>query len=200
MKALTNEIADIGVGTLIVFIAMVLVAAVAAIMLIYSTGELHQKAIITSKDATATIATNFQIETVVGDRVNSTMPGLQPGIQSLLIRIKPEVGTESMDLRQIMIILNEHQFLNYSNNSDRVNAFGASIIRDIDGSFTANYPVLNSGDLVDINVHALNYTNPILVPRQTISLYINQERGASIHLEITAPYSFGIDRYVKLYP
>ena len=200
MKALTNEIADIGVGTLIVFIAMVLVAAVAAIMLIYSTGELHQKAIITSKDATATIATNFQIENVVGDRVNSTMPGLQPGIQSLLIRIKPEVGTESMDLRQIMIILNEHQFLNYSNNSDRVNAFGASIIRDIDGSFTANYPVLNSGDLVDINVHALNYTNPILVPRQTISLYINQERGASIHLEITAPYSFGIDRYVKLYP
>ena len=200
MKALTNEIADIGVGTLIVFIAMVLVAAVAAIMLIYSTGELHQKAIITSKDATATIATNFQIETVVGDRVNSTMPGLQPGIQSLLIRIKPEVGTESMDLRQIMIILNEHQFLNYSNNSDRVNAFGASIIRDIDGSFTANYPVLNSGDLVDINVHALNYTNPILIPRQTISLYINQERGASIHLEITAPYSFGIDRYIKLYP
>ncbi|VVB51555.1 Flagellin B2 [uncultured archaeon] len=200
MKALTNEMADVGVGTLIVFIAMVLVAAVAAIVLIYSTGELHQKAIITSKDATATIATNFQIENVVGDRVNSTMPGLQPGIQSLLIRIKPEVGTESMDLRQIMIILNEHQFLNYSNNSDRVNAFGASIIRDIDGSFTANYPVLNSGDLVDINVHALNYTNPILVPRQTISLYINQERGASIHLEITAPYSFGIDRYVKLYP
>ena len=200
MKALTNEIADIGVGTLIVFIAMVLVAAVAAIVLIYSTGELHQKAIITSKDATATIATNFQIENVVGDRVNSTMPGLQPGIQSLLIRIKPEVGTESMDLRQIMIILNEHQFLNYSNNSDTVNTFGASIIRDIDGSFTANYPVLNSGDLVDINVHALNYTNPILIPRQTISLYINQERGASIHLEITAPYSFGIDRYIKLYP
>lgn len=200
MKALTNEIADIGVGTLIVFIAMVLVAAVAAIVLIYSTGELQQKAIITSKDATATIATNFQIETVVGDRVNSTMPGLQPGIQSLLIRIKPEVGTESMDLRQIMIVLNEHQFLNYSNNSDMVDTFGASIIRDIDGSFAANYPVLNSGDLVDINVHALNYTNPILIPRQTISLYINQERGASIHLEITAPYSFGIDRYVKLYP
>ena len=200
MKAFTNEIADIGVGTLIVFIAMVLVAAVAAIVLIYSTGELQQKAIITSKDATATIATNFQIENVVGDRVNSTMPGLQPGIQSLLIRIKPEVGTESMDLRQIMIILNEHQFLNYSNNSDMVDTFGASIIRDIDGSFTANYPVLNSGDLVDINVHALNYTNPILVPRQTISIYINQERGASIHLEITAPYSFGIDRYIKLYP
>lgn len=200
MKNLTNETADIGVGTLIVFIAMVLVAAVAAIMLIYSTGELHQKAIITSKDATATVATNFQIENVVGDRVNPDVPGLQPGIQSLYIRIKPEVGTESMDLRLIMIILNEHQFLNYSNRSDVANTFNAIIIRDIDGSFTPNYPVLNSGDLVDINVHNLNYTVPILVPRQTISVYINQERGASVNLEITAPYTFGIDRYIKLYP
>ncbi|HEX7627595.1 MAG TPA: hypothetical protein VF354_01565, partial [Candidatus Methanoperedens sp.] len=150
--------------------------------------------------ATATLATNFQIESVIGDRLNSTMPGLQPGIQGVLIRIKPEVGTESMDLRQLMIILNDHQFLNYSNRTDIANTFGASVIRDIDGSFSSNYPVLNSGDLFDISFHALNYTNPILMPRQTLLLSINQERGASVHLEMTAPYSFGIDRFVKLYP
>jgi flagellin FlaB len=200
MKNLTNETADIGIGTLIIFIAMVLVAAVAAIVLIYSTGELHQKAIITTKDATAAVATNFVIESVIGDRINSSMPGLQPGIQGLSIRIKPEVGTESMDLRQLMIILEENQFLKYSNQSDIVNTFDASVIRDVDGSFSMNFPVLNSGDLVDIKFHSLDYTNPILIPRQTISLSINQERGASVHLEITAPYSFGIDRYVKLYP
>jgi len=200
MKILKNETADIGAGTLIIFIAMVLVAAVAAIVLIYSTGELHQKALLTSKDATATVATNFQIESVIGDRVNSTMPGLQPGIQSLLIRIKPEVGTESMDLRQLMIILNDYQFLYYSNRTDIENTFGATVIRDNDGSFSANYPVLNSGDLLDINFHTLNYTNPILSPRQTLLLSINQERGASVNLEMTAPYSFGIDRFVILYP
>ena len=200
MKILKNETADIGAGTLIIFIAMVLVAAVAAIVLIYSTGELHQKALITTEDATSTVATNFQIESVIGDRVNSTMPGLQPGIQSLLIRIKPEVGTESMDLRQLMIILNDYRFLYYSNRTDIENTFGATVIRDYDGSFSINYPVLNSGDLLDIKFQTLNYAKPILMPRQTLLLSMNQERGASVHLELSAPYTFGIDRFVKLYP
>ena len=103
MKILNNETADIGIGTMIIFIAMVLVAAVAAIVLIYSTGELQQKATLAAKEAPSKVTTNIFIESVFGDRVNSTMPGLQPGIQSVLIRIRPEVGTVSMDLRQIII-------------------------------------------------------------------------------------------------
>lgn len=203
MKNSNNETADIGIGTLIIFIAMILVAAVAAIVLIYSAGELQQKATITANEAPSKVTTNIFIESVFGDRVNSTMPGLQPGIQSILIRIRPEVGTASMDLRQIIITKmsrDEIEILNYSNISNTVNSFGASTIRDEDGSFTADFPVLNSGDLVDIEFHTLDYTKPILIPRQTITLSINQERGASVTLEISAPNSFGTERYVKLYP
>jgi len=124
MKILRNETADIG-GTLIIFIAMVLVASCAQSYW-FIQQESSTRSIITTDDATSTVATNFQIESVIGDRVNSTMPGLQPGIQSLLIRIKPEVGTESMDLRQLMIILNDYQFLYYSNRTDIENTFGAT--------------------------------------------------------------------------
>lgn len=203
MKNSNNETADIGIGTLIIFIAMILVAAVAAIVLIYSAGELQQKATITANEAPSKVTTNIFIESVFGDRVNSTMPGLQPGIQSILIRIRPEVGTASMDLRQIIMTKmsrDDIEILNYSNISNTVNSFGASTIRDEDGSFTADFPVLNSGDLVDIEFHTLDYTKPILLPRQTITLSINQERGASVTLEISAPNSFGTERYVKLYP
>ncbi|HMB46093.1 MAG TPA: hypothetical protein VKL21_09750 [Candidatus Methanoperedens sp.] len=203
MKNSNNETADIGIGTLIIFIAMVLVAAVAAIVLIYSAGELQQKATITANEAPSKVTTNIFIESVFGDRVNSTMPGLQPGVQSILIRIRPEVGTASMDLRQIIMTKmssDEIEILNYSNISNTVNSFGASTIRDEDGSFTADFPVLNSGDLVDIEFHTLDYTKPILIPRQTITLSINQERGASVTLELTGPNSFGNERYVKLYP
>jgi len=140
---------------------------------------------------------------VFGDRVNSTVPGLQPGIQKMIIRIRPEVGTVSMDLREILIIkmsTNEIEVLNYSNISDTANTFSAVTIRDVDGSFTTDFPVLNSGDLVDIEFHTLNYSEPILMPRKTLVLSLNQERGASVTLEITSPNSFGTERYVKLYP
>jgi len=203
MKILDNEMADIGIGTLIIFIAMVLVAAVAAVVLIYSTGALQQKAMLTAKDAPAKVTSNIVVESVVGDRVNSSVSGLQPGIQGLLIRIKPEVGTASMDLRQIIINIiseNGNVILNYSNVSNIDNTFGATMIRDEDGSFSPDTPVLNSGDLADIVFYTSNYTNPLLIPKETISLSMNQERGASINLEITAPNSFGINRYVVLYP
>jgi len=196
-------VADVGIGTLIIFIAMILVAAVAAIVLIYSTGELQQKATIMGKEAPSKVTTNIVVESVFGDRVNSTESGLQPGIQRIVIRIKPEVGTVSMDLRQIIITkmsTSENVVLTYSNTSGTANSFSASTIRDEDGSFSADAPVLNSGDLVDIEFHTLNHTIPILIPRQIITLSLNQERGASADLELAAPNSFGTDRYVKLYP
>ena len=203
MKILDNVMGDIGVGTLIIFIAMVLVSAVAATVLIYSTGTLQQKATLAAKDAPAKVTSNIVVESIIGDRVNSSVPGLQPGIQGLIIRIKPEVGTESLDLRQIILIRtssDENEILRYSNISNIIHTFDASMIRDDDLSFNADTPVLNSGDLVDLVFYTTNYTNPILIPKQTISLSMNQERGASINLEITAPNSFGINRYVILYP
>jgi len=203
MKIFDNEKADIGIGTLIIFIAMVLVAAVAATVLIYTIGVLQQKATFAAKDAPAQVTSNIMIVNVIGDRVNSSIPGLQPGIQGLLIRIKPEVGTTSMDVRQIIInIINsdENKIIRYSNISNIENTFVAIPIRDEDLSFSPDAPVINSGDLVDLVFYTLNYTNPILIPKQTISLSIHQEQGASINIEINAPNSFGINRYVLLYP
>src|SRR3989304_347508 len=96
-----NERGDIGVGTLIIFIAMVLVAAVAAAVLIYTTGALQQKATKTSKEATQQISSNIIVDKVLGDRGSS----LNASIDTLKIRIKPDVGTTSIDLRQVIIMV-----------------------------------------------------------------------------------------------
>ena len=205
-----NERGDIGVGTVIIFIAMVLVAAVAATVLIYTTGALQQKATKTSKEATQQISSNIVVESVLGDRgVNNS-----DTIQNLLIRIKPDVGTTSIDLRQVIVTVmdsSQRYDINYtsedSNASNATNAtnttnttYTAISVRDEDKSFSNTTPVLNSGDLIEIQVSANALTGMYLAPRKTFWLSLNQELGQAVNLEIATPNSFGVNRYVRLYP
>lgn len=195
---MNNERGDIGVGTLIIFIAMVLVAAVAATVLIYTTGALQQKATKTSKEATQQISSNIVVEQVIGDR--GTIANLT--IQDLLIRLKPDVGTTSIDLRQVIVTVMDtttRTDLTYSNNSSS-SAYTAIAVRDEDNSFSVDTPVLNSGDLIEIKVPATSIPGITLAPRKTFWLSLNQELGQAVNLEIATPNSFGVNVYVRLYP
>lgn len=197
---INNERGDIGVGTLIIFIAMVLVAAVAATVLIYTTGALQQKASKTSKEATQQISTNIIVDQVLGNRSSSSSATLDNGLQ---IRIKPDVGTTSIDLRQVIITVwdqDNHYDLNYSNATTTGTTFTATAVRDEDSSFHADTPVLNSGDLVTIYITQNNMGNILLSTRKTFWLSLNQELGSSVNLEITTPNSFGVYKFVQLYP
>ncbi len=190
-----NDSGDVGVGTLIIFISMVLVAAVAAAVLIYTTGALQQKATKTSKEATQQISSNMIVEKVMGDRG----AGLNTTLDTLLIRIKPDVGTTSIDLRQVIVTVMDSQYrydLNYGTN------YSAVAVRDEDLSFNTTTPVLNSGDLVEIQINnsASGMSSISLQPRKTFWLSLNQETGQAVNLEITTPNSYGVYRFVQLYP
>lgn len=187
-----HDSGDVGVGTLIIFISMVLVAAVAAAVLIYTTGALQQKATKTSKEATQQISSNIIVDKVLGDRGTA----LNASIDSLKIRIKPDVGTTSIDLRQVIVTVMDNSSRNdlkYSTN------YTANAVRDEDASFNTSTPVLNSGDLIEITVDSSNL-GFTLAPRKTFWISLNQELGQSVNLEITTPNSYGIYRYVMLYP
>lgn len=190
---------DVGVGTLIIFIAMVLVAAVAATVLIYTTGALQQKATKTSKEATQQISSNMIVEQVLGDRVVVT----NANVLNLILRIKPDVGTTSIDLRQVIVTVMDsgnRYDLSYSNTSGNGSIFTAAAVRDEDNSFNVSTPVLNSGDLVALQVNSTAIPGIAITTRKTIWLTLNQELGQAVNLEITTPNSFGVNRYVLLYP
>ncbi len=149
---------------------------------------------------TVQISTNIIVDQVLGNRSNSSSTTLDNGLQ---IRIKPDVGRTSIDLRQLIITVwdqDYHYDLNYSSTGIANLTFTASAVRDEDRSFSAATPVLNSGDLVTLYVTQANMPGISLTTRKTFWLSLNQELGSQVNLELTTPNSFGIYKFVQLYP
>jgi archaellin len=149
---------------------------------------------------TVQVSTNIIVDQVLGNRSNSSSSTLDNGLQ---IRLKPDVGTTSIDLRQVIITVwdqDYHYDLNYSSTGTANLTFTASAVRDEDRSFSAATPVLNSGDLVTVYVTQTNMPGISLTTRKTFWLSLNQELGSPVNLELTTPNSFGIYKFVQLYP
>lgn len=107
-----NDTAQVGIGTLIIFIAMVLVAAVAAAVLIQTSGVLQQKAQQTGKESTKEVSSNVAIDGVEGWRAgtnqsSSDIDTMSDAIYRLDIRASLKVGSEPVDMNQVVITITD---------------------------------------------------------------------------------------------
>jgi len=111
--------AQVGIGTLIIFIAMVLVAAVAAAVLIQTSGVLQQKAQATGKQATQEVSSNLIIKSIEGIRAKNTSVDMSSTIDMLKIRVGLNVGSAPVDVNQVVISITDGTTANnlvYANN------------------------------------------------------------------------------------
>lgn len=206
--------AQVGIGTLIIFIAMVLVAAVAAGVLIQTSGFLQQKAAATGRSATEQVATGLAVSQMVG-HVNAVPGGV---IDLMAIYLEPTSGSSSVDLSTAVLTLsngtiqtqmkyNPSLFADeattgysnifntsltaWTNGNTTVNAtsFGIIVLQDADGSLTATHPTLDTGDEVILTINATGAFGGI-PQRISVSGSVKPEFGEPAIIQFTTPPSY----------
>ena len=200
-KALKKDVGSIGIGAMIVFIAMVLVAGIAASVLVQTANKLEMQAMITGQETTAEVSsgiTVFDIEGHVSDTNN---------LNWMTISVRPRAGSSDIDLEQTVVEISDGDYkamLNYSDtNSWNFNTsvsskngqvfstltlawnmsnsdFGILVLEDADSSVSQATPVINRGDsiMLCINLAAVFSYSSGLQARDEIWGQVIPEEGS----------------------
>ena len=198
----TNYNASIGVGSIVIFIATIIIAGIAASIIMQTMDNLGQQAKKTGSETIRDISGGLKVIQVTGYNDQ----GL---ISKLSIFTEIITASEPIDMYYTTIILsnsNQKVFLSYNQSCfndtlendmfDSIifrqlnsNEFGIVVIRDIDSSITAEKPILNKGDLVGLLVNTSTCLSGINTNIH-VSGKIYPEFGLEGFIEFTTPGVF----------
>ncbi|MCD6411466.1 MAG: flagellin [Thermoplasmata archaeon] len=201
-----DERAFVGIGTLIVFIAIILVAAVAASVLIRTGENLQQRANKVGLQTTREVSSGLVITDVTGYTDEN-----KTHITHLALVVRPRAGSQDIDLRHTVLyiqydrlaILSYSEDLGYTaprvsekgvfhtlNVTLNATTYGVIVIHDADESICRNHG-MNIGDsaMIIVNLSA-SFNSSGLPPRGSISGKLVPEIGAPGTFSVVAPCVF----------
>ncbi|MDO9517565.1 MAG: flagellin [Methanosarcinaceae archaeon] len=201
----TDTRAQVGIGTLIIFIAMVLVAATAASVLIQTSGVLQQKAQSTGRAAIQDVSSNIEVMQIIGSRSDTS----SNDFDYVNITMKVMAGAGTIDVGSFVLALQNQSkridTIKYVNDTNSVSLtstqFYVVVWRDEDNSFNASLDTItsiNSGDI--INIVLKPGVNLNLPAREPFRIEIMPEYGSTVIKEFITPSTYGVKTNVVLFP
>jgi flagellin FlaB len=200
-----DDLGDMGIGAMILFIAIVLVAGIAASVLIQSANRLEIQAMTTGQETTREVSTGLAVIDIEG--LNES--GL---IVKMTISVRARAGSGDIDLSHTVIELTDgmkktlltYDSDEYSTVMDDgadvfVNGtwtmdgehFGIIELQDADNSSSSTNPVLNRGDIVMLCIDtAVCFSdNGGLIQRDNIQGLVIPEQGVPATFSFRVPSS-----------
>lgn len=182
----------IGIGAMIVLIAMILVAGIAASVIIQTSNTIQLQALQTGQKTTKEVSSGISVFEITGLVYNASGSSTLENITKLAITIKPRPGSDDIDLNNTYILISDgvkKSLLRYGYqnrteifdssvsgnlfesisdtnwNITDYETFGIGVLQDEDNSMTAGNPVINRGDKAVLFLRC-NSTNNGLFGRQ----------------------------------
>ena len=198
-----KDVGSIGIGAMIVFIAMVLVAGIAASVLIQTSTKLESQAMRSGQETIAEVSTGIAVENIEGHKTGTTL-------DYIVISVRPRAGSSDVDLAETVVEISDSStknLLTYDSgtfhDTDAINGdifavanfpasallFGLIVLEDADDSCTGPNPVINQGDHVLITID-VNTAFGGLATRTDVFGQVIPEEGSPGVISFTTPAAY----------
>jgi len=213
-----DDLGAIGIGAMIVLIAMILVAGVAASVLISTSNTIQSQAMKTGAQTTREVSSGISVFSVIGQVQRSGSAGSYTyhDMYKLAVTVAPKPGSEKIDLNNTYILLSDGStkaLLTYAYNvstcynddvtgdlfgaisnwsSLSAETFGIGVLQDYDGSMSRTNPVLTRGDkaVLYIYTNTSEVFNGQITERKEIFGRVIPEVGAPGVISFTSPKAY----------
>ena len=188
-----DERGQVGIGTLIVFIAMVLVAAIAAGVLINTAGFLQTKSQATGEESTSQVSNRVNVVDATGNVTNDGTVDL------INISVMRSAGSDNINLSRSTIQWigpNEATTLTYQSNISNLTAaeFNTTEIRNVD----TNKVLTDEDSRAKITIDAGAVSDNDLSEGAEVQLTITTQYGSQTQYVINVPESLQDKQAVPL--
>jgi flagellin-like protein len=184
----TDDRGQVGIGTLIIFIALVLVSAVAAGVLIDTSGQLESRASDTGEDAQAQVSNQIDVVSATAETDGSSQ------VNSVTLVVKKSPGSDPIDLEEATI-----QYTAGSSSATLTDDSSAVSITDLsDSTVSGDAAVLeDNGERLKIKITLGGSSLNKLDEGDTAELEIVDQSGASTVYGVNVPDVIS-DTYVQV--